>query len=219
MTQSQAPKTSYRKYFEALIQSAENDNAFDRLSAQSLTWYRNKVRDVFGVKDIKPDLFFSKINYPNRPVPGNIVTFQYLPVTKDKLKFYDVFPLVLILRVIPGGFLGLNFHYLHPYDRALLMSRIRRFERPFGDGTIRINIRYNNFKSFGGMPFHKECIKSYKRTHIRTMFYTLTPDEWDIALFLPTERFVKKQKQQVWRESRERLRGINQNVRRTKNKK
>jgi hypothetical protein len=33
------------------------------------------------------------------------------------------------------------------------------------------------------------------------------PSEWDVALFLPTERFAKKSKTQVWAESKKMFRG------------
>lgn len=201
-----ATQPQKRKYFENLVELSKKNETFEKRTFQALTWYRNKVRDVFGTRDTPPELFFDKNNYPNRPIPGNIVTFRYNPSNKNTLPFYDVFPLVLILRIVPGGFIGLNFHYIHPMDRAVFMSKLQRYERPFPDGTIKLNIRYSTLKNVGGLPFHEECVKRYKRANIRTMFYTLTPEEWDIALFLPTEKFVNKTKQNVWKEAKERLR-------------
>lgn len=196
-----------RKYFEDLVELARDNEVFNKRTLQALTWHKNKVKEKFGSKDILPDAFFDKKNYPNKPIPGNIVTFRYAPKLKNTLQYYDEFPLVLIVKLVPGGFLGLNFHYLHPIDRATYMSKLAKYEKPFSDGTIKINItRYSALKTVCNIPFHKECIKAYKTSNIKTMFYTLTPEEWDIALFLPTEKFIKKKKQDVWKESTQRVR-------------
>lgn len=195
-----------RKYFEDLVALSKSNNTFNKRTIQALSWHKNKVTQAFGIKDTPPEQFFDKTNYPNLPIPGNIITFKYMPVGKADLPFYDIFPLVLVIKLVPGGFLGLNFHYLHPIDRAIFMSRLQRFERPFNK-TTRINIRYNTLNRLPGIPFHKECIKLYKKKSIRSMFYTLTPEEWDIALFLPTEKFIKVPKQRIWNESRKRVRG------------
>ena len=44
--------------------------------------------------------------------------FVYSPKLRNKLPYYDTFPLVLPLKNYNNGFLGLNFHYL-PYALRL----------------------------------------------------------------------------------------------------
>jgi hypothetical protein len=195
-----------RKYFDDLIELSKKNETFNKRTLQALNWHKQNVIQKFGDRNVTPDAFFDKKNYPNFPLPGNIVTFRYDPISKNELPFYDVFPLVLVLRLVPGGFLGLNFHYLHPLDRAIFMSGLKRYEKPMEKGIVRINIRYNMLENMPGLPFYKECIKVYKKGKIKSMFYTLTPEEWDIALFLPTQKFMKAQKQKIWNESRQRLR-------------
>lgn len=206
-----------RTYFQELVTLAVDKGTFNKRTRQALTWFRTKVKDTFGTKDTDPEVFFDKRNYPNVPIPGNIVTFRYNPIGKATLPYYDMFPLVLIVKLVPGGFLGINFHHLHPMDRAEFMSRLQPYQRTYSDGTIRINIKYNTMKESNRLLYHKVCLRRYYKTNIKTMFYTLTPDEWDIALFLPTEKFIKTRKQKVWEQSQEKiasLRNIKKNDKR-----
>ena len=43
--------------------------------------------------------------------------------------------------------------------------------------------------------------------HVKSRFIKIESAEWDIALFLPTERFQKSSKQTVWKDSRAEVRG------------
>ena len=62
-----------------------------------------------------------------RPSAGRMSMFIYDPKTKQKLPFYDTFPLVLPFELIRGGFIGLNFHYL-PYGlRFKLLEQLQQF--------------------------------------------------------------------------------------------
>jgi hypothetical protein len=43
------------------------------------------------------------------------------------------------------------------------------------------------------------------RNHIRSKFLEIQVNEWDIALFLPTESFKKADAKHVWEESRKKI--------------
>lgn len=191
-----------KSLFNALYQAAENNKVTGKKTKDALDWYRKKITSIFGAKASPPTNFFEKRNYPNKPIVGNIVTFKYNPKYEDSLEYYDTFPLVLILDVFPGGFLGLNFHYLSPIHRAYFMDLLYRYRKYYNTaGVVRININYRILKSSSILKYYRPCIKRYISANINTMFYTLLPSEWDIALFLPTERFVNESKEQVWKNS------------------
>jgi hypothetical protein len=42
-------------------------------------------------------------------------------------------------------------------------------------------------------------------THVQSQFLNIKADEWETAIFLPVERFVKKNKKAVWKLSEELL--------------
>jgi len=191
-----------KSLFEALYEAAERNKIIQKKAKESLDWYRKKISSIFGSRAIQPIHIFEKRNYPNKPIMGNIVTFRYRPKYDETLPYYDTFPLVLILKVVRGGFIGLNFHYLSPIHRAYFMDLLYRYRRySSATSTVQINIKYETLKNTSILKYYRPCIKRYLNSNINTMFYTLSPDEWDIALFLPTERFVNENKEQVWKDS------------------
>ena len=51
--------------------------------------------------------------------------------------------------------------------------------------------------------FFRPCVKRYLLSNVRSRFIKINSDTWDLALFLPTERFIKANKTKVFRDSRE----------------
>ena len=39
------------------------------------------------------------------------------------------------------------------------------------------------------LKYYKPCIKRYLNRHVKSRFVTIYPEEWNLAIFLPTERF------------------------------
>jgi len=56
--------------------------------------------------------------------------------------------------------------------------------------------------------YFKPCVKRYLHSHVQSKFLQIPANEWDIALFLPLERFAKKSKNFVYKESRETINGL-----------
>ena len=78
---------------------------------RSTEWYKDKIKE-FG-KPGALDLIRDG-KRANAPFYGRLNMFFYDPKFKSRLPYYDIFPLVLPIEPMKGGFLGLNFHYL-PY--------------------------------------------------------------------------------------------------------
>ena len=142
-----------------------------------------------------------------RTFPGRMYTFFYDPKTKRDLPYYDRFPLIFKIKNIDGGFLGINMHYLPPQLRARLMDALyplatnRKYEE-----TTRLRLTYEILNSATKYRFFKPTIKKYLNSNVRSRYIQINANQWDMALFLPTERFVKKNKNFVWRESRRAIR-------------
>jgi len=73
------------------------------------------------------------------------------------------------------------------------------------DESTKIKLNYQLLTSISKMRFFSPCVKHYLDEHVRSRFMYVYPSEWDIALFLPTERFAKKSKTQVWNDSKRML--------------
>lgn len=134
---------------------------------------------------------------------GRMYFFAYDPKTKDKLPYYDTFPLIFIIEEYPDGFLGLNLHYLNVRDRATLLNRLVQYRSNSKyDETTRLKLSYRTIAALARMDIAKPCIKRYLFNHVRSRFIEINADEWIIATFLPVENFVGASKSKVQRDSR-----------------
>ena len=86
---------------------------FDKISKQiktgnePFTWYRNRIKEL-GTPNTAELLRSGKL--AKRPHEGFLNMYIYAPKFKDKLPYYDSFPLIMYLKPAEKGFYGLNFH-------------------------------------------------------------------------------------------------------------
>ena len=137
---------------------------------------------------------------------GYMYAFKYDPKTKNDLPYYDTFPLIFPVRMDSDGFLGINFHYLPPVLRAKLMDALySTLTNKKYDDTTKLKISYSILQSASKYRFFKPMLKKYLRSHVRSQFLEVQVNEWDIAIFLPTESFRKADTGRVWEESRKKI--------------
>lgn len=171
-------------------------------SKESIAWFRRKAQAMRGVnrsKLMKED----PIELGSRPIVGSMFMFFYDPKTKETLPYYDSFPLVVIVGKAPGGFTGLNLHYLPPALRAkMLDGLIEVANNKAYDETTKFSVTYNMLKRASTLKYYKPCFKRYLTSHLRSKFAYVPPPEWEIATFLPTADFQKASKSTVYSDSR-----------------
>jgi len=133
---------------------------------------------------------------------GKLYFFYYDPKLANKLPYYDTFPLVIILEKYTDGFLGLNLHYLPVMLRASFMDMLMDYaeDSPRNDQE-RLRVTYNILKNTRSLKAFKPCIKRYLVTNMGSRPLLVTPDEWEVACFLPVEQFRKKPATVVQEES------------------
>lgn len=140
--------------------------------------------------------------------PGQMYMYNYDPKYKDTLPFYDKYPLIFPFRVESDRFWGINLHYLSLPMRASLMDGLYELvNNTRYDATTKLRLSYQALTAASRLRYFKPCVKQYLFSHMRSQFMYIYPSEWDIALFLPLERFEKKTKTQVWSESKKTISG------------
>lgn len=134
---------------------------------------------------------------------GRLSMFFYDPKTKNELPYFDRYPMIMPIEIYKDGFLGINFHYISPRQRAILMDAIndRVLKNTQMSPKQKLTMSYRIMKSLVGAPQYIPCIKRYLYSHLRSKIYVIEPDAWNMALFLPVERFEKAPKERVWKES------------------
>ena len=178
---------------------------FERVTAKtggekkSLSWYRSAVKAEasvykknFGkyILDERRDNIGSVKSQDENElrqytVQGHLYMFEYKAKMKY-LPYYDKFPLVYVIKSLRNEFWGANLHYLPIKKRLQATRKLMQ----------------------GRVDVPKACFHKYLQPHVEGLLIDLAEDEWDTAVLLPTEDFVKYthgamfpiDKQTVWEE-------------------
>jgi len=170
-------------------------------------WYRSAAGKLTG--NISPSVFEKRTDEARKVSSmefGYMYAFKYDPKHKADLPYYDTFPLIFPVKMESDGFLGINFHYLPPILRAKLMDALySTLTNKNYDDSTKVRISYSILQSASKYRYFRPTLKKYLRSHVRSQFLEIQVQEWDIALFLPTESFRKADTGRVWEESRKKL--------------
>ena len=164
-------------------------------------WFREKVRQAQAsskLRVVTPNQLLRR-QEEGGAVLGKMMFYKYDPKFAKKLPYWDMYPLVFPFEKVKGGFYGINLHYLPPRERAILMDQLNRYatNKKYDEST-RLRLNYNLLKGFGrAIP----CVKRYLTDNIKSRSVRINADEWEIAIFLPVERFQKQSKAAVWADS------------------
>lgn len=184
------------KLFDNLQQQLQRQNLVYR-SAEARKWLESKVQSTRT-----RSLLADKSRQDNTFDVGKMYFFAYDPKTKEQLPYYDRFPLVIPIDQDHEGFLGMNLHYVPPAYRAKLLDKMMTIatNKKFDDRT-RFRVNYELLNGSARYEIFKPCVKRYLYSHIRSKFIRIDANEWDIAIFLPFERFVGASRGKVYNES------------------
>lgn len=182
---------------------------FEKVSAatggekKSLAWYRNTVRAAANSYKKNFDKYIlneksdrigaveeQDANELRRyTVQGHLYMFEYKAKMKH-LPYYDRFPLVYVIKTIgKSEFWGANLHYLSPKKRIIVTKKLMQ----------------------GRIDIPKKCFHKYLNSQVDGLVLDLASAEWDTAILLPTEDFVRDlngmmfpiDKQLVWEDTDE----------------
>ncbi len=191
------------------LKGIRDDLGIPKMGPAAIRWMRDTIKQLNSVEDISVEEKFLRDEKRIRSRttfkrPGQMFMFNYQPLTRATLDYYDTFPLVYILEMHNDGFLGINLHYLPPALRErLLLSLIKFSSGSFENEDTRLILRYKYMMT---QPLIrrlvKPCIKKYFYRRMDSYILKIPPSDWYIATFLPLSRFKKKHFGAVWRDTR-----------------
>jgi hypothetical protein len=187
------------------------DRIQSSLAKKGLTPRTNEARDWLRakIKDLNPTatkVMADRIRLKDRSIIGRMYFFYYDPKTKDKLPYYDRFPLVLPIEQYQDGILGLNLHYIHPKQRIILLDKLSEFANNSKyDKTTKLRLSYSLLKNTSKIFEATPCIKRYLFSHVESRFLEIESGEWDIAALLPVSNFVGANPNKVYSDSRKKF--------------
>lgn len=150
---------------------------------KSLSWYRSAVKqeassyrknfNKYILDERKDRAGAAKEQDRNElrrhTVAGHLYMFEY----KAKMKwlpYYDRFPLVYVIKAAgKDEFWGANLHYMSPKKRLIATKKLMN----------------------GRIDIPKRCFHKYLTAHVDGLFLDLAASEWDTAILLPTEDYVR----------------------------
>ena len=187
--------------FDTIITQGVRAGQIPARTQAAREWYRNTAKS-YNVDDRKI-MREDKARLTNTIMPGSMYMYHYDPKYKETLPFYDRFPLVFPFKVQADRFWGINFHYLPLNHRAILMDGLYELaNNQRYDESTRLRMSYEILNHAAKFRYFKPCVKQYLRDHVQSRLLYVYPSEWDIAIFLPTERFQKTSKSQVYAQSK-----------------
>jgi len=187
--------------FDTLQAGAYRNQIVPR-SKQSMNWFRKKVDELGNVSRTKV-LNDPVLKRKQNPDVGDMVMYVYDPKFKKTLPYYDTFPLTIMVQPAPGGFHGLNLHYLSPVVRANFLDELMGLAPKKMTETTRIRaLKYDLLKKATKFKEFKPCFKHYLTKHVKGNMARVPMTEWEIAIFLPIDNFKKVSRDTVWRYSR-----------------
>ena len=185
----------YNTLFERVKEKTDGEE-------QPWSWYRKTVRSMAleykqhpdkTIRDEKrdrvDDLDSQDSNQLRRYArQGRLFLFEYKAKMKY-LPYYDTFPLVYVIEGNTDHFFGFNLHYLEPRKRMLAIEKLK-------DNRI-------------DLP--RSCLHKYILDHVDGFLLDLAIAEWDTAIALPVEHFVRERgntlvpykSSDVWKETNE----------------
>jgi hypothetical protein len=192
-------------------------NVFDRLERQafragitprteeSRKWFQAKAKNLRNINReqlMKED----PIKTRSKQVIGGMYMFFYDPKTKDQLPYYDAFPLVIVVGPAPGGFYGINLHYLPPKLRLQFFSNLMDIQGSKLSENDKFAITYRMLRKSSKLRYFRPCFKHYLTSHVQSKLAEVPAPEWEIATFLPTAQFRKANNYKVYYDSRSMIR-------------
>ena len=193
--------------FLSRVSDAVRSGTVGKEVKRSTKWFHDKIKGLKGemrnrFSSTNAAKFYREAETKVQPAVlkrrvelGDLFCYYYNPKYKTTLPYYDMFPMIMLLSVgkgkWKGTFLGINFHYLRPKWRAILLDRVTA---KIGGGIPRWS-KLRNIKQIA------PTIKRYRFDHIMRKVVPIEENEQEIAIFLPTERFKKSTKAKVWTKS------------------
>ena len=184
------------------LQAGAQRAGIEARTKESRNWFRKKVDELGSKVTPRKVLKDDALDPVSKEIAGNMYMYFYNPKYKDELPYYDRFPLVIMVEPAPGGFYGLNLHYLSPIVRARFLDALMDTAPKNINDKSRLRLRYDLLKSVKKFKEFQPCFKHYLTSNVQGRMVRVPMTEWEIAIFLPTEQFKKVKKETVWRYSR-----------------
>jgi len=176
----------------------------------SIRWYQRKIKSLGADRYSATQHIMQgqkEGRVVSRPEFGMLNLFHYRPKGALKLKYYDIFPIVLPFERHKNGFTGINFHFLPIPLRIELLERLQLYSR-----EDKVEVYWDLIENW---KLVRPIVRRYLKQQVKSHFLRLPLDDMLIGSLLPVQGFYSgdwNYKQQVtnrkvWRDTRRSIMG------------
>ena len=180
------------------------DSGIKKLSKESSEWFTEKMealRTPINRRNLQSEVM--ALNGIKAPHIGRMYMFFYVPKGIQTLPYYDMFPVVILMKIEREYFQGMNLHYL-PLDlrQELLVNLQERVNNRSYNKQTFLRIDYDYLSSYRRYRAFKPCYKTYSLGNVRGRVVNVPSSEWEVVANLPCSQFRKKPEDLVHVDSR-----------------
>lgn len=175
--------------------SRNNPSTSKRNTSTSLDWFRNYVGRSFN-RIGTGAMFRDRKMWKSQFAFGKLYFFEYDAKHKATLPVWDRYPLVFpfsAYKAKDGGVIviGLNMHYLPPALRMIAFKALLKFrtEKRYRKNT-KLDLEWAAIANMAESKYFKHAVHSYRMDHLKSTLVEIPSQSWEMALFLPTARWV-----------------------------
>ena len=176
----------------------------------SIRWYQRKIKSLGADRYSATQHIMQghkEGRVVSRPEFGMLNLFHYRPKGAFKLKYYDIFPIVLPFESHKNGFTGINFHFLPIPLRIELLERLQLYSR-----EDKVEVYWDLIENW---KLVRPIVRRYLKQQVKSHFLRLPLDDMLIGSLLPVQGFYSgdwnyKQRvtnRKVWRDTRRSIMG------------
>lgn len=144
---------------------------------------------------------------------GHIYLFSYKAKTyPERLKYYDKYPLVLILHKYDNGFLGLALHYLPPKTREFFIKKLLIKNLNNLKNGKPVQLEYWDIKNAANLWWREgiAIIHKYLNEYVRSRLAEVPYTEWLNIVSGEGAQWVNASAKEVFADTRARVRAAYQ---------
>lgn len=141
-------------------------------------------------------------NFKSNVRVGRLYNYRYFAKWDEELPYWDQNPVTMPIEMYRDGFLGMNFHYIEPMNRAILLNRLLKIGSSSGSGQMTLRLSYEALKGASRLRMFKPCIKRYLYSQVRSRFLEIDEQDWFNVVVMPLARWVRATPGKVYKDSR-----------------
>lgn len=194
-----------QEVFARLLKRAREEGQVPKKTQESLEWFRTRASKV---RDSRNRIFEDRGAKTTKTIEvGQMYFYKYDAKWKEELPFWDAVPLIFPFHQDSKYMWGLNMHLLPPKLRVTLMDNLYALANTARlREKTRLRLSYQAIQKVSKNRYYVPAVRQYLKSHVKTPFYEVKGNEWNIALFLPLQSFRKASSQKVFAEARKQIR-------------